>query len=197
MSNKIRPSVNVTVAQLVEVLREINFPTMVGMTTLTDVEMTKYDKYWNTDAATGKKTKNPNAVANPYYGQVKCLAKKFRIITGFDYVNAVGTRRENEGLEREFKQGEAWFEQISKGLVQHKNGADKFYFRYQYLEDSTISSEYFFNNEPIEKEKFDAYRTAPSDYANQGLEKTLNFQVVALENIKEITLNGIHYIVVV
>ncbi len=177
------------------VLANINYVTFCSTKGCTYMKMNKYDKYWNVDVATGKKSKNPNAILNPYFeAGIKKFAYKYKIVTGFDYVNAVGDRREAEGKEREFQQGEAWFEQVSKALVIKKGEPEKMYFRYQYLQDSTVTREFTFNGQPIQKAAFQQFLLPPSDYKNQGLDKTLNFQVIALDNLQEITLNGIHYI---
>jgi hypothetical protein len=140
------------------------------------------------------------------------LSRKYKIITGFDYINSVNNRRKREDKPMDFVGGytpkiddvtgevtqrEVWFDIISKGLVTDKKTHSKYYLRYQFLEDSTISSEHRFNGDPIEKRLFESYLTKKSEsYKNQGLDTELMFQVCDLDNILEISMGNEHYTLV-
>jgi hypothetical protein len=173
--------------------------------------MNQYLDYWIIGEG-GKKTKNPNPTINPFLeGGIFNLSKKFKIITGFDYVNSVNNRLKKEGKESNFVGGfqpkvtetgevvpserEVWFDMISKGLVTDKKTRTKFYLRYQFLKDSVISNEYLYNGNPILKQLFESYLTKKTEdsYSNQGLDDTLNFQVCDLNNILEISMGGEKY----
>lgn len=177
------------------ILEGINNPEFVSMVTLTPEKMNQYLDYWI--IVDGRKTKNPNPTKNPYYDMgVKKLVKKFKIITGFDYEKSVNRRLEKEGKTPDFEsQKPTWFDMVSKGLVTDRKTHSKFYFRYQYLPDSTIGKpEYIYNGDPIEKQLFESYMMkVDNKYSSQGLDDTLNFQVCDLDNILEMTIGGVHY----
>jgi len=162
--------------ELGRMLSVINSPMFVSFVSRTPVPMRK--------------------TGNPYVGVLK-TSRKFKIIIGFDYENSVNGRREREGKDTDFKSGEGrepWFKVISKSLVTDKKTGEKFYIRYQYLEDSTIESEFTFNGDPIGKQLFESYMTERSNYENQGLDNPLRFQVCDLRNILEISIMGGHYV---
>lgn len=173
----------ITRKELVELLRDINTPQFVSMITMTDVDMNKYKDF----KVEGKT--NPN----PYFGQIKNLSRKYKIITGFDYEKSVNNRLESEGKDQTFESKGNWFDVISKGLVTDKKTLSKYYFRYQYMKDSTLEQEYFYNGNPIEKTLFESYMKQKTTYENQGLDNPLMFQVVNVDNINEITMNGVKY----
>ena len=173
----------ITRTELVNLLRGVETPQFVSMVTLTDVDMNKYKDF--------KKEGKTNP--NPYFGQVKNLSRKYKIITGFDYERSVNNRLEREGKETNFEGQGNWFDVISKGLVQNKKDLSKYYFRYQYQKDSTTEQEYLFNGNPIEKQLFESYMKQKGNYENQGLDNPLMFQVVSVDNVLELTMNGTRY----
>lgn len=186
-----------TKSELINILMDVNSSTFIGLTSLTDVQMDKYLDYWLVDETTGKKKKNPNPIANPFFDAgIKCLAKKYKIITGFDYESSVNNRLEKEGKESNFESSGNWFENLSKGLVIDKKTQSKFYLRYQYLADSITDIEYLQDGNSIDKKMFEAYLKAKTDYKNQGLDNTLKFQVCNIDNILNISINGKQYEIV-
>ena len=139
-----------------------------------------------------------NKKGNPWFG-VRKISEKYKILTGFDYDQSIDGRQEKEGVEKidtNPNDRPQWFEQISKGLVTDKKTGEKFYLRYQYMTDSTLSSklspEPNFKND-IEKQMFESFKKKSSSYDNQGLENPLRFQVCDLRNIEEISIMGNHY----
>lgn len=190
-------TVEISRSEMVNMLRNVNNPDMVGFLSVTPEKMNQYLNYWIIDE-NGKKTKNPNPTPNPFYNDgVYKVSRKYKIVTGFDYEKSINRRLENEGKEGDFKsESPVWFEMISKGLVTDRKTHSKFYFRYQHQNDSTIESEYFFNGDKIEKMMFESFLTQrdyDNQYKNQGLDNTLNFQVVDIENIEYLSMGGIHY----
>ena len=197
----------ITRSQLVDILSEVNNPDMISFISKTPEKMNQYLDYWLIDE-NGKKTKNPNPTVNPFFENgIYNLSRKYKIITGFDYVKSIIRRLEKEGKEGKFiggykptvneetgevKQREVWFDMISKGLVTDKKTHSKFYLRYQFLKDSTIGQpEYLYNGSPIMREIFESYLTQRSNnYSNQGLDDTLNFQLVDINNLVTISMGG-------
>jgi hypothetical protein len=175
-------------------LENINTSMFVSFISKVPVEMNKFEDYWIFNHE-GKKKKNPNPTPNPYY-EVGIInhSRKYKIITGFDYVKSVTGRRTKEGIEEPFEGQDNWFDVISKGLVTDKKTGLKFYLRYQYQLDSTLEQEYLYQNDPIGKELFERFETTKSNYENQEVENPCRFQVCNLENILELTINGTKYV---
>jgi hypothetical protein len=179
------------------ILEGVNNPDMISFVSKVPEKMNQYLDYWLIGEG-GKKTKNPNPTVNPFFESgVYNLSRKYKIITGFDYVKSVNRRLEKEGKESNFVGGfqnpdrEVWFEVISKGLVTDRKTHSKFYLRYQFCKDSVIGTpEHFYNGNPIEKQLFESYLTQKNtdSYSNQGLDDTLNFQVCNLDNIMFVSM---------
>ncbi len=179
--------------ELREILMGVDTPTFISMVTKTPVKMNQYLNYWIVDGE-GKKKKNPNPTKNPYFDMgIENIKRQYKIVTGFDYENSVNNRREKEGKEKDFESKENWMEFISKGLVTDKSTGTKFYLRYQYQKDSKLEQEYLFNGNPILKQLFESYMSQRSEYENQGLDNPLQFQVVNLDNVMEISINKNKY----
>lgn len=195
-TEKKRNYLYVTTAQLVDVLRGVDSPQFCAGIFDTAVRMSKYDAY--TIVIDGKKKRNPDAILNPYKEDgIRCVSKKFKLVTGFKYAYNVQKRREEEGLAPEFQQGDVWYNLVTKSLAVHKDDATKFYFRYQYLPKSIISADYYFKGDGIERMMFEKFKEDKSGaYANQGLTDALKVQVVDVNNIIELSLNGTTYIVI-
>jgi hypothetical protein len=193
MTTQIVPQVD-WVPVLKNELESINTPTFVSLISKVPVGMNQYLDYWIYDE-NGKKRKNPNPTRNPYYDEgIYNLSRKYKIVTGFDYVKSVTRRRNDEGIDEVFESKENWFNVISKGLVTDKSTGSKFYFRYQYQLDSTLEQEYLYKNDPIGRELFESYEKEKSNYENQGVDDPCRFQVCNLENVLELTINGTKYI---
>jgi len=184
----------ISVTELVTLLSNVNTPQFVGGIFDVPEDMNKFLDYWIINEE-GKKKKNPNPTPNPYYESgIRKVSKKFKLVTGFDYEKSVNNRLEKEGKEGNFESKENWFDVVSKGLVVNKNNPDKFYFRYQYQTDSTTESVSYFEGNPIDKHVYQSFLKEKSNYENQGLDNPLRFQVVGVENIKEISFGGVKYI---
>lgn len=197
----------ITRTQLINILSGVNNPDMISFISKVPVKMNQYLDYWLV-GENGKKSKNPNPTVNPFFESgIYDLSRKYKIVTGFDYEKSINRRLEKEGKEGNFeggykptidevtgevKQREVWFDMISKGLVTDKKTRSKFYLRYQYMKDSTIGQpEYLHNGNPIMKEIFESFMTKKSEgYSNQGLDETLNFQVVDINNLVTISMGG-------
>jgi len=176
------------------VLNDVNSPTITSFISKVPVKMNKYLDYWVINEE-GKKKKNPTPTPNPYYEEgIINHSRKYKIITGFDYVKSVTRRRNDEGIEEVFEPKENWFDVISKGLVTDKSTHSKLYFRYQYQNDSTLDQEYLYRGDRIGRELFEQFEVERSNYENQGVDDPCKFQVCDLDNILELTMNGTKYI---
>jgi hypothetical protein len=185
----------ISVTELVTLLSNVNTPQFVGGIFDVPEDMNKFLDYWIINEE-GKKKKNPNPTPNPYYESgIRKVSKKYKLVTGFDYEKSVNNRLEKEGKEGNFESKENWFDVVSKGLVVNKNNPNKFYFRYQYQPDSTTETTSYFEGNPIDKQIYQSFLKEKSNYENQGLDNPLRFQVVGVENIKEISFGGTKYLI--
>ena len=189
MTNTIEQQiVKISENELLNLLLDFKGTSMISMLSLTDTDMNKYKDY----------KKLGKQFPNPYFEQIKTLSYRYKINIGFDsYEDLVNKRRENEGLETDFVQKENWFEryQDSRVVVTDKRTKSKFYLRYQFMKDSILDMKYIFEGNEIDRQLFEDYMKEKSNYENQGVENTLNFQVVGLHNILEMTLNKVKYII--
>lgn len=182
------------VSYLGEILSNVDNPTITSFRSKVPVQMNQYLDYWVIDE-NGKKRKNPNPTRNPYYDEgIINHSRKYKIVTGFDYVKSVNGRLKGEDKEQNFEGQDNWFEVVSKGLVTDKKTHTKLYFRYQYQLDSTLEQEFLFQDDVIGRELFEQYEKEKSNYENQGLDNPLKFQVCNLDNILEISIGGTKYV---
>lgn len=184
------PTRELTRVELKNILSQKNFPDMTSFISNTKVDMKKFLDYW-IETENGKK-KNPNPIPNLFFEKgIWKLSKKYQIVTGFDYEKSVNNRLESEGKEGNFESEENWFEPISKSLVTDKKTHSKFYYRYQYTDNSTVWKEYYYNGDVVEEELFKSYMTEKKNsYDKQGLEKPLKFQVCDLNNLVTLSMGG-------
>ena len=175
---------NITKTELKDILSGIEFfVPNVGLTTLKKVKMNKYLDF----KTSGKQ--NPN----PFYDQVLVEQKLSNIQTGFDYEGQLERKYKKEGItpiENEDKKPSP-YQLVSKGLVFLKSDPTKFYFRYQDHNSSYLDTKYLSEGNSIEKLLFQQYMIdTKNDYSKyqNGLENTLNYKVLSLDNIKRIKI---------
>jgi hypothetical protein len=190
---------NISEGALVEILREQNTSVFCAFKSVTKrADMNKYDAYFV--EIEGKKKKNPNAVRNPYLDAgIVNYAEKFRIVTGFDYRKAIADRMKKAGIAEDFEHGHSWHTALSNALSVHKDKPQEFYFKYQYTESSNTTLEYYHQNDPIAYAMFERFLQEREDYGNQkeqGLDKTLNIQVISIRNILTISIDHQRYRVI-
>lgn len=172
---------------------------LFSMVTKTPVNMNQYLNYWLMNPETGKRTKNPNPTVNPYFEKgIDCVSNRHTLVTNFDYFRSLNNRLLSEGKEQrsEGEKGETWYEHYQNHLsvVVDKKTHTKFYLQYQYTDKSISQLTYFYDGQPIEKSLFDMYLPPKGDYSGQGLDNTLNIQVVNIDNILEVSFNNKKYI---
>ena len=195
--SRTQTQVQVTREEMKNILSDVNSPQFISMVTNVPQKMNKWLNYWL--EVEGSRKKNPNPTPNPFdEGSIIQNMKKIDIVIGFDYEDSVNGRRKKEGKETDFESGQGrkpWFNMISKSLVTDKKTESKFYLRYQFTDRShSDTPEYFHNGNPIEKQLFEDYLIKKeSNYSNQGLDNTLNFQVCDLRHVEVITMNHVEY----
>jgi hypothetical protein len=144
-----------------------------------------------------RETKTPN----PYYGD--CFkSQDANGMINFHYDKGVLKRLEKEGKSPEdFKKGESWHEPVIRHdgtltpFCRSKKDPRKVYLRFMLNQSSNVRY-HTANGQTIETENVKPYLAKRSDYANQGLEKPLIFQVWNIDDINKISLNGQKYQIV-
>lgn len=173
-------------------------------------DLNKYDAYFV--EVNGAKKKNPNAIKNPYMeGGIYNYAEKVNIVTGFDYDNSMGIRLKKAGIDAPFEGGTSWHFAVSRALAVHKKDVifkedgdfeltenPRFYFRYQYLENSNSLLEHYHKNDNVAYQLFQSFLQKNEHYGIQkrhGLEdgQTLNIQLMALDHILTIHIDHEKY----
>ena len=115
--------------------------------------------------------------ANPYLGATKIA--KVRVILNPDYQKQVNDQREAEGKEADFEASERkWGNSLGNGIIE-KNG--NLYVSYIHVE--TLETKYFFDGAKIEYSKLKPFVPVKKSTGNQGVDKEVQFRMVAVENI--------------
>ena len=138
---------------------------------------------------------------NPYLGD--CFkTQDANGMINFHYDKGVLKRLEKEGKSADdFKKGESWHEPVIRAdgtltpLCRKKSDPRQCYLRFM-LNASNNVRYHTANGTKIETEDVTPYLGKRSDYANQGLEKPLIFQVWNLDDITHMSLNGQKYQIV-
>lgn len=132
---------------------------------------------------------------NPYYGNVT-KRTTMNITMNFSYENSVNNQRTKEGSDNTFQASpRKWGERIpGTCFVTHKG--------FTYMEvkanGAPQSTEYFLtdNGQPIAKADLELYlQEKSSNAAHQGVEKEIILRDIKITNIREIKINGGHFIV--
>jgi len=186
---KVAPSIKmISTDDLVKMLMLEKGATIISFTHCTT--MSKSGKMVQKD----RKTKN----ANPYWGD--CFkTQDANGMINFHYDKGVLRRLEKEGKTADdFKQGESWHMPILRPdgsltpFCCKKSDPRQIYIRFM-LNASNNVRYHTANGKKIETESVKPYLAKRSDYANQGLEKPLIFQVWGIDDVKFITINKQRY----
>jgi hypothetical protein len=135
-----------------------------------------------------------NKTNNPYFGLIT-KKSEIRILLGSNYQNRV-----NNNLEKESKESNFIAESCKVGnhvseCVLYNENTKLFYLQYEFFKEIKPKVNYFFNENLIELEKFSEFVPEKTTAKQKGLIKKVNTISVKIENIKEISLNKIKYIV--
>ena len=185
---QIPPVKVITTDQLVEMLMTERGANIISFTHC--ATMSKSTKMVQKD----RKTKTPN----PYYGD--CFkTQDANGMINFHYDKGVLLRLEKEGKSADdFKKGESWHVPIIRAdgtltpFCRSKKDPRKIYIRFM-LQNSNNVRYHTAIGRKIDTENVKPYLTKRSDYANQGLDKPLKFQVWGIDDITYITINKQRY----
>ena len=135
---------------------------------------------------------------NPWANNAVKIAKVNGQVN-FHYDAAVLRALAKEGKsETDFQKGESWHEPVKRPdgtltpFCQHKTKGT-YYLRFRLI--GSVDSRYeTLDGQPIDANEIDPF-LQKSDYSNQGLDDPIKFLVYGLENIKQLTLNGVNYLI--
>lgn len=159
---------------LLTILMNVENPTFVNIISQTKVRMNKTD--------------------NPYFEKIKKTSKGNYFIGG-SYEDMVNVRMKKEGMLPTFKSEENKVGEHVTKCVQFNEKLNKYYLQYFIFETSNVKSSYEFEGNEIERELFRSYEVKKSQTSRQPQENKHQPQSLSVENIKEISLNGVHYVV--
>jgi len=137
-----------------------------------------------------------NKTNNIYYDKVEKISKGTYFIGG-NYEDMVNTRMFKEGLEPNFESKECSVGQKVEGSIclQFNDNLNRHYLQYFTFPTSHIKSEYIFMGNPIEKVMFEDFLSKSSTTSRQPQENKHKPKSFTCTNIREITLEGVHYII--
>lgn len=174
MKNENQVRKGITSNELVEILLKVEKGTFSNILTETTVRMNK---------------KN-----NPYYGLITKISTQ-NVLLGSNYENRVNNNLLKENKDNDFvAQSSKVGNHVSTCVLFNEN-TQLYYLQAEYFGEIKPQIEYFFNGNIIEKEKFAEFLAQKSVPNQNGLDNKVNIFSPKIENIKQITLNKIKYIV--
>ena len=131
---------------------------------------------------------------NPYFG---LITKKsdIRVLLGSNYQDRVNNNLEKEEKDRDFIAESCKVGNHVSECVLYNENTKLFYLQAEYFKEIKPKVEFYFNGKLIELEKFSEFVPEKTTAKQKGLIKKVNSISVKIENIKEISLNKIKYIV--
>lgn len=172
----------ITHQELISILNEIENPTFVNIVSTTNVKMNK------------EKTKEGNKELNPYYNKVVKL-RKGNFLIGSDYEKRVNVNDKKEGGEGNFQSKESSVGVHISKCVLFNERLNKFYLSHEKFPKVKPQNEFTFEGNSIDKMIFDKWISDSKPYENQPQEKKVEWTTLTIDNIKEISLNGTHYVI--
>ena len=164
----------ITSSELVEILKKVEKGTFSNILTETTVRMNK---------------KN-----NPYFGLITKIASQ-NVLLGSNYENRVNNNLLKESKDTDFiAQSSKVGNHVSNCVLFNEN-TQLFYLQAEYFGEIKPQIEYYYNENLIEKQLFAEFMPQKSVPNQNGLENKVNIFSPKIENIKQITLNKIKYIV--
>lgn len=164
----------ITSNELVEILNQVQKGTFANILTETNVRMNK---------------KN-----NAYFGLITKIAKQ-NVLLGSNYENRVNNNLDKEQKESNFiSQSSKVGNHISTCILFNEN-TQLYYLQAEYFGEVKPQIEYYYNGNIIEKEKFAEFLPQKNSPSQNGLDNKVNIFSPKIENIKEISLNKIKYII--
>ena len=134
-----------------------------------------------------------NKTNNPYYDKV-VKRSKCNYSLGVNYENRVNKNEKKEGLEGNFEtEKPSGKTHISKCLLIDDKTQSVHYVMLERFDEIKPTNEYIFEGNEIEKQLFEGYMTKVYESQKQEQERKVMVITPKIENIKEISLNGVHY----
>lgn len=165
----------VTVSQIVDVVKSVKSSTMLSFTAETPADM--------------------NKTGNPYFGTIKKNIVAGQV--GFFYDNAVNNQLGREEKEMDFEaQKPVWAVGLpdTRNLVTNKAGSK--YYLYVKIQ-SAGTPQFFFNGQEIPVETIKPYlKPHTKPHSQDDLSKEVCVRMYGLENIRQINMLGEEYVIV-
>jgi len=165
-----------------------------GITTNELVEILKMQKIGTFAFIKIETVLKMNKKNNPYFDRI-IKKSEIRILLGSNYQNRVNNNLEKENKVNDFVAESCKVGQHVSECILYNENTKLFYLQYEYFKEIKPKVEYIFNENIIEIEKFSEFVPEKKSANQNGLLKKVNSITVKIENIKEISLNKIKYIV--
>ena len=134
-----------------------------------------------------------NKTNNPYYETV-IKRSKCNYSLGVNYENRVINNEVKEGLEGNFEtEKPSGKTHISKCLLIDDKTQSVHYVMLERFDEIKPTNEYICEGNQIEKQLFESFMTKVYESQKQEQERKVMVITPKIENIREISLNGIHY----
>ena len=168
-------TINVDYMGLVRVLMQVTHAVPATFLAITEVKM--------------------NKTGNPYHERIT-KKQKSNVFINFDYAKSVNRALTKEGKEADFEaKPRKWGERLTgTPLVFHK---DEYYLEARFLNNEPKVEYFLDNTESVDKEVFESFlppKNNSSIKEHQGLEEEIIIRDFKVRNIREITLDGNHYV---
>lgn len=169
-----RETMKITHEELLRILKNVKRPTFTNIVSETKTKM--------------------NKTGNPYFDKVVKKSKGNYFIGG-EYEDMVNTRMGKEGMEQNFESKECSVGQKVEDTIclQYNDNTKKHYLQYFIFPTSKPKSTFEFEGNEIDKQIFESYLVKKSETSRQPQENKHKPQSLTTTNIKEITLEGVHY----
>lgn len=170
-----KETINITKNELITLLSEIEKPTFTNVVMETIVKMRKTN--------------------NPYYNKV-VKKSKCNYSLGVNYENRVNNNYTKEGIENTFEtEKPSGKTHISKCLLVSDKDNSVHYVMLERFDEIKPINEFIFEGNEIDKQLFQDFISQYTESVKQEQEKKVSVITPNIENIKEISLNGMRYII--
>lgn len=170
-----KETINITKNELITLLSEIEKPTFTNVVMETIVKMRKTN--------------------NPYYNKV-VKKSKCNYSLGVNYENRVNNNYTKEGIENTFEtEKPSGKTHISKCLLVSDKDNSVHYVMLERFNEIKPINEFIFEGNEIDKQLFQDFIGQYTESVKQEQEKKVSVITPKIENIKEISLNGMRYII--
>jgi hypothetical protein len=170
-----KETINITKNELITLLSEIEKPTFTNVVMETMVRMNKTN--------------------NPYYNKV-VKRSKCNYSLGVNYESRVNNNYGKEGIENTFEtEKPSGKTHISKCLLVSDKDNSVHYVMLERFDEIKPINEFIFEGNEIDKQLFQDFMVKYTESVKQEQERKVSVITPKIENIKEISLNGMRYII--